>query len=682
MIHFSHSDVPVDARTMVIDLETTTQQNGKLMPWDGMSIYMTGILTDNAVWTGNKDEPTNWTADINLIVGHNLRFDLHFLRWYSTHVKILETPVWDYITSGKACVMDTQFLTYLASGQKMQYPSLEEACVYWGVPMKKSLDLSEELPKVGWDIAAIPNMREYLTNDLLMTAALWNKISTSEWFISNQKWLLKMHDGYLATFDMEHNGMHINPTRLVDLKNTTEKSLAFSETALKSYLVNCLSEKSTWLEGDDIDNVVDNFNFGSLKDVATIIFGGVFEWTKRVKVGNYASGKKIGQPRYKIEKKAVAITPWLSPTLRHVTDKGSTRVDDEALSIYMSHCDPLSPMMALLSTLRKHRELLKLQGTYLVGLAEHIKLHDKGYYVHPQINVTATATGRTSSSKPNMQNNPTHDDIGVASIYTSRFGDQGVLLEVDFKQIEVIALAIVSGDAQLKDDIKMGRDIHEMTGKSVFSHGMSKEERRIVKTINFGLIYGGSADTLASQAGIDVKLADELIQAFYKRYPVTKAYFNDYRATVTDLMTAVSKKFDDHGRQMYEAFAPSPTGRIYHYWSKWSAYRSEMTAPYTQTRNYPIQGLATGDLMFTAMADVFRRILPRFNGDVKLVGLVHDSLRFDLKVDKLEPTMVLLKYVLEKAGESLNAVSRSAFWDLPIKVTFSTGPNFHELKEI
>jgi DNA polymerase I-like protein with 3'-5' exonuclease and polymerase domains len=125
----------------------------------------------------------------------------------------------------------------------------------------------------------------------------------------------------------------------------------------------------------------------------------------------------------------------------------------------------------------------------------------------------------------------------------------------------------------------------------------------------------------------------------------------------------------------------SGTGRRYTFKDYFSDKRKTIEVSHTETRNYPIQGFATGDLVLAALGEVWRKVLTKYGDDVKLVGLVHDSLRFDLKLDRLDDLVRDLKYTLENSGEALNKACKRDVWDLPIKVSFSKGTDFFNMEE-
>jgi len=663
LFKFKHNvENPAPPGYLIVDLETTSNKDGNFRAIDGASPYLVGVLHDaTARVLLNCDFNSIIDTKPKVIVGYNIKFDLEHIR-RKGGIRVEKAQIGDnedlldYIKR-KAVVLDTQFITYLASGQTMLFPTLEQSCEYWKVPTRKTLNLVEELEKVEYDISKVPDLVEYLFNDLEMTSALINKILKDPWVISNFSWIIAMHDGFMGTHEIEFNGMHVDPSRLAELTREVKEKYDKTEAELKA---------ATFPEFEPASN----------DHVAAYLFGGDVEIETRIPNGVYASGKKLGHPRFRIERKTISCPQVTAPLPAWRSAKtGKFSVNEEVL---------LAVGTPFTDKLLEFRELAKLRGTYLEGLGKHLRIKDGSYYVFPQINTCATATGRTSSSKPNMQNNPTHDSVGVASIYTSRFQESGVLLEVDFKQLEVLALAVLSNDKQLRADIMAGRDIHAETGRPVFGSGMTKEQRRIIKTINFGLIYGGGAATLAAQAKVPKHVAAKAIDSFYRRYPGVREYFDEFKNIVQselDLHGEFNGYLPNGTMQKIVSFQAS-TGRRYSFKDYYSDKRKTVEVSHTETRNYPVQGLATGDLVLVALGEVWRKVLAKYQDDVKLVGLVHDSLRFDLKLDKLDELVRDLKCTLEGSGEALNRVCKNdEVWTLPIKVNFSKGTDFFNMKE-
>lgn len=682
---YEYSDLPEGVELpegyLVLDLETTTNAEGRLKPHDGNKIYAVGIvgcgsyINDNVVYATENDF-TSITPP-RVVIGHNIKYDLAYLEAFPKTVGVFRKspsdPVpeydtlWGYIHNRKCVVLDTQFITYLHSGHRMAFASLDETAEYWGVMATKTMDLAVELPKVGYDISKVPGILSYLRNDVSITAQIFVKILQDPWVQKNFLWLIKMHDGYMGSYEIEHNGMHVNPTRLADLRKLCEKNMKDLEVVIRDRIFIQTSDKE----------LSEFIQLSSTDHIGALLFGGTIKIETRTAVGVYASGKKAGMPRYRISTRDVTVDPMFPGKGEKSPVSGKWMVGEHILE-QCKH--PLT------DNILKHRQYGKLHGTYLVGLTDHIRIKEdtKQYFIYPQINMCLTATGRTSGSKPNMQNIPAGDLLGVASIYTSRYGKDGILLEVDCKQAEIYALAVLSGDPVLIDDILSGRDIHEETGKSVYGAKMTKIERRVVKTINFGLIYGAGAETLAQQSGVSIVIAKKLIFAFYHRYKGVREYFDSFKGNIQRLLDTVGEAagYDPLGRTVKRYTWTSTTGRRYTFRDYWSDFSKQMEVSHTETRNYPIQGLATGDLVLCALGDVWRHLLTKYQDDVKLVGLVHDSLRFDLKVDVINKFVLDLKRTLENSGNSLNIACKTPdAWTLPVKVSFSKGYNFASMEE-
>jgi DNA polymerase I-like protein with 3'-5' exonuclease and polymerase domains len=259
------------------------------------------------------------------------------------------------------------------------------------------------------------------------------------------------------------------------------------------------------------------------------------------------------------------------------------------------------------------------------GLSKHII----NGTIHGKLNHTATVTGRLSSTNPNLQNisnNP------IKQIFTSRFGDEGVIVEFDFNQLEVVALAHVTKDRQLIYDIVSGVDIHSALYKDMFGRLPTKEERKPFKSRTFQLIYGAGAKAISKQAGCSLEEAKRFITVFYGRYKDVAKWHTEFAATVERFATnnineeGIKDKFRSYTHQ-------TETGRRYHFSeyyneAEWST-RMYNFSP-TEMKNYPVQGLATGDIVPMMLGILFRKLV---NKDyVKMVNTVHDSIMFDVHV--------------------------------------------------
>ena len=190
--------------------------------------------------------------------------------------------------------------------------------------------------------------------------------------------------------------------------------------------------------------------------------------------------------------------------------------------------------------------------------------------------------------------------------YTSRFPD-GYLLEVDFSQLEILVLAFLSGDEQLRKDLLSGADLHTISAQKLF--GVSKpsdKQRKIAKMLSFQLQYGSGAKNMAQSNGIPEATAKKFIENYYDRYPGVKKYQDDMIKKVEANRTPSSER-TKLGRPAGVSEVRSLTGRRYTFKEQdapeWSA-RDASFSP-TQIKNYPTQGFATGDIVPLALGKLF-----------------------------------------------------------------------------
>ncbi len=281
--------------------------------------------------------------------------------------------------------------------------------------------------------------------------------------------------------------------------------------------------------------------------------------------------------------------------------------------------------------LLEYRELAKLKSTYIDSLPELI--NPKTGRVHTSFNQTVTATGRLSSSGPNLQNIPIKTDEGrkirKAFIPSS---SAGVLLSADYSQIELRILAHLSGDKQLAKAFREGLDIHSFTASLVFGvkeKEVTSEMRSMAKTVNFGIVYGMSPYGLSQSLNIGVDKAKEFIDAYFERYPDVKQYLegliteareNGFVATIL-------------GRRRYIPEINNQNMQIRQF--------AERTAI-----NAPIQGSAA-DVIKVAMIAIDEK-LAKSGMKTKMTMQVHDELVFDVPKQELDKAKKIVKEGMEE----------------------------------
>ena len=298
----------------------------------------------------------------------------------------------------------------------------------------------------------------------------------------------------------------------------------------------------------------------------------------------------------------------------------------------------------------EHRSLSKLKGTYTDALPKLI--HADTGRIHTSFNQAVTATGRLSSSDPNLQNIPIRTEEGRRIREAFVPGEGCVLMSADYSQVELRILAHVAGEKTLQAAFAVGEDIHSRTASEIFGvlPGLvSPDQRRSAKTINFGIIYGMSAFGLAKALNIGRKEAQVYIDGYFARYPGVRGYMERAVAEAQEKLYVTTLL----GRRcaVPEINSKNPNIRGY-------AERNAI--------NYPIQGSAA-DLIKVATVRVFRRL--RAEGlAARLVLQVHDELVLDVPRAELDAVTALVREEMEGA----------AALSVPLVVDVGVGPNWRE----
>lgn len=298
-----------------------------------------------------------------------------------------------------------------------------------------------------------------------------------------------------------------------------------------------------------------------------------------------------------------------------------------------------------------YRELSKLKSTYVDKLPELIR--ESTGRIHTTFNPTGSATGRLSSSDPNLQNIPVRTEIGRRIRAAFIAPENETLLAADYSQIELRVLAHVSGDKNLQDAFRKGEDIHTRTAAEVFGVPpmmVEAEHRRRAKAVNFGIVYGLSPFGLANQLGIPQKEAKEYIEAYFDLYPGVKKYMD--RAVSQAKKTGFARTMFGRLRPITDLDSRNPAARGF----------AERTAI-----NSPIQG-AAADLIKLAMIRVDRK-LKETSSNARMLLQVHDELLFEVPEGEHEELGALVKAAMEAAGEL----------DVPLIADVKHGANWRDM---
>lgn len=299
----------------------------------------------------------------------------------------------------------------------------------------------------------------------------------------------------------------------------------------------------------------------------------------------------------------------------------------------------------------EYRQLTKLYTTYAEGLEKVI--NPVTGKIHSSFNQTVTATGRISSTEPNLQNIPVRHEMGreirKAFIPSS---ENAVFVDADYSQIELRVLAHITGDEALINAFRNGEDIHTSTASLVFevdSEHVTPELRRRAKAVNFGIVYGISDYGLARDLGITRKEAKRYIDGYFEKYPKVKEYVDEI-VRIGQEQGYVETLF--HRRR----YLPELASKNFH----------QRSFGKRVAMNTPIQGTAA-DIIKIAMVKVYRA-LKESGLKSRLILQVHDELVVETFMDELETVKQLVRKSMEEAAEL----------SVPLIVNVSTGRNWYE----
>lgn len=326
------------------------------------------------------------------------------------------------------------------------------------------------------------------------------------------------------------------------------------------------------------------------------------------------------------------------------TPKGAPSTSEDVLQ-------ELALEYSLPQKIMEYRGLTKLKNTYTDKLPKMIN-HRTGR-LHTSYHQAVTATGRLSSTDPNLQNIPIRNEAGrrVRQAFVPRKGNK--IVAADYSQIELRIMAHLSGDEGLLDAFAQGKDIHKATAAEVFGIALddvTTDQRRSAKAINFGLIYGMSAFGLAKQLNIPRNEAQKYMDLYFERYPGVLDYMDSTRESAKD-KGYVETVF---GRRLYLPDIKASNGA-----RRKGAERAAINAP--------MQGTAA-DIIKMAMIKVDDWIAKNASDDVTMMMQVHDELVFEIKEDKIDNYVDTIKVLMESAA-TLN---------VPLDVEVGIGENWDE----
>ncbi|MFA6759980.1 MAG: DNA polymerase I [Sulfuricurvum sp.] len=503
------------------------------------------------------------------VVGHNIKFDLHFIKNLSEANFSVE--------------MDTMILAWLAdNSSRLSLDTLsDELLGYKMVPFKDVVKKGENFSSVSLENATL-----YAAEDALITLRIYNLLA-SKLSPDLMRLAKEVEVPFISTLlRMEREGIKVDTTKLAKLKEEFAEVLA----SLKRQIFELSSSE---------------FNLNSPQQVSRVLF----------------------------EELAL-------PTQKRTKTGFST--NEESLKMLVD----LHPVVA---KLLEYREIHKLQSTYaepLLALARS----SIDRRVHTSFLQVGTATGRLSSSNPNLQNIPARGEFGlkIREVFVASEGK--LLIGIDYSQIELRLLAHFSGDEVLVRAFFEDQDIHLATASMLFGEDEAKAKRDIAKTVNFGLLYGMGPKRLSETLSIPYAEAKEIIERYFKLFPSVKSYF-----------ASIIKSSRDLG------FTQMLLGRR-RYFDYQKANAMQQASFEREAVNSIFQGSAS-DLIKLAMNSIDRIIIEE-DLSAKMLLQIHDELIFE--ADESEA---------KELGKRFQSVMQNIYkLNIPLKATLNIGKNWSQLK--
>lgn len=488
---------------------------------------------------------------------------------------------------------DTMIAAYLLSPENRRHDLESLAFVELGEEkIKLTTLLGEGRQKIDWPEVNLDKLTQYAGQNAEISFRLANKFLPQ---LKKQELDKLFFDIEMPLIDvlaeMENQGI------IVDKKRLKELDIRLSE-ALKK-----LENKIHKIAGK-------KFNISSTKQLREVLF------------------EDLGIPTKNIKK----------------TKTGFSTAEDELNKLWDAH--PIVPL------LKDHRELSKLLSTYIKALPELINPHTGR--IHSSFNQTITATGRLSSSDPNLQNIPTKTELGkqVRTAFVATPGYK--LLSFDYSQIELRLVAAISGDKTMIDAFNKNLDIHKITAAAINEVALDEvtpKMRSEAKAVNFGIIYGQGPHGLSQGAGIPFFKAKEFIDKYFISYPKIKKFMD---------------KTIEQARN--EGYVSTLFGRKRALTEINSDIAVSRRAAERMAINMPIQGTAA-DLIKIAMIKV-QQLINNQEKEIRLLLQVHDELIFEVKNDKLDKYIPEIKKIMEEAIRL----------KVPIIASHQVGDNWGQLK--
>ena len=561
-----------------------------------------------------------------------------------------ETEVIDYIKNNKQMIFyigtktindDNKIIKEKISAISVYNPEKNE--VYYtkilSIENWKEIFENEKIKKISIDLTKIYIL---LKQENITIEGIYYDVAIAAYILDPTNNKLKIDDlisNYLDINVNEYFPQEDNQKQINLFEDTTNKEDENQEkiSNLYAYAIFKIKEK-TEKELDDINCKDLFYNI----DMPTIEILSNMQWN-----GMYIDKKELEQFGKELTEKLEIITKVIYEMAGEEFNINSTKQLGEILfekmklpvikktkSGYSTDVDVLEKLKKedpIIEQILEYRQLMKLNSTYVEGLKPYI--NPKTNRIHSFFHQTITATGRISSTEPNLQNIPTRFELGkkVRKLFKPEKGN--IYIDADYSQIELRVLASISGDKHMIEAFKEGQDIHKQAASKVFKtpiEEVTKEQRSNAKAVNFGIVYGISEFGLGEQLGISRKQAKKYIDEYLEQY-----------AGIKEFMDNIKEEAKEKGyvETMFHRRRYIPELKSKNYMVRQFGARAAM--------NTPIQGTAA-DIMKISMLKVFEEIKKR-KLKSKIVLQVHDEMMLEVPLEEKDEVQKIIKDCMESA---------------------------------
>jgi DNA polymerase-1 len=579
-------------------------------------------------WQDKFNEFQAWIDWADVVVAHNLKYDMTVMRCFGLDfekVKLHCTCVTEYLIQGQDPKVSYK-LTDVAQSYGLE-PKLDKVATYWARG-KETRDIPKHL------------IHEYVLDDCEKAYDIYIGQQEKIAGLQIEKLVALQNEFQMSLSDMEKNGFNFDIKRAMDIRNEALARVVEIE------------EQMFEFHGEE------HFNMGSDTQLKVFLYGGTLkmsyeEWTIReckTRPWSYYSPLKREKTienfkgmGFVLPKNAEGYTD--KDTLTRLVCKSKKQKAIKKLLLEYSHVNRVA------NTLLNRKETKGLLT----------KIMPDGF-IHPSLNMTVTATGRLSSSDPNSQNMPRGNTSPIKTCIIPRFDK---ILQIDLSQIEWRGAAELSQDQEMIHEVNNGIDQHGAACVDLMELELTKENRFDAKVFNFRMIYGGTAYGYymdSKMPNFSLKKWSRTVKNFFAKYFGLKAWQDKNVQHV-----------------LYEGTLQLFTGR----WFKFhkSKYVDEIiTYNDRQIKNYPVQGLAGGDILPLACV-IIRRALQERGLKSLMILTVHDSIVFDAHENEIEELKELTLTVVRNLPAYIKAYW-GYDWGTNLDGEVEIGPNYGEMKEV